>query len=104
MDIKKLYNDNLRKLSNEYGDVSVMAAMRGFLEMRIIHRCWAVGIAFRTVIIHHLSLLRSTPTNQEGTQLSNHQLSIRLSEGHHTCISSTHVPKLVSPIIYKSCI
>ena len=24
MDIKQLYNDNLRKLLNEYGDVSVM--------------------------------------------------------------------------------
>ena len=26
MGIKQLYNDNLRKLPNEYGDVSVMAA------------------------------------------------------------------------------
>ena len=26
--MKKLYNDNLRKLPNEYGDVSVMAAYR----------------------------------------------------------------------------
>ena len=25
MDIKQLYNDNLRKLLNEYGDVSVMS-------------------------------------------------------------------------------
>ena len=27
MDIKQLYNDNLRKLPNEYGDVSVMATL-----------------------------------------------------------------------------
>ena len=28
MDIKQLYNDNLRKLPNEYGDVSVMMNAR----------------------------------------------------------------------------
>ena len=28
MGIKQLYNDNLRKLPNEYGDVSVMNAKR----------------------------------------------------------------------------
>ena len=28
MGIKQLYNDNLRKLPNEYGDVSVMRNMR----------------------------------------------------------------------------
>ena len=27
MDIKQLYNDNLRKLPNEYGDVSVMCTL-----------------------------------------------------------------------------
>ena len=27
MDIKLLYNDNLRKLPNEYGDVSVMQSI-----------------------------------------------------------------------------
>ena len=31
MDIKQLYNDNLRKLPNEYGDVSVMGETGNFL-------------------------------------------------------------------------
>ena len=29
MDIKQLYNDNLRKLPNEYGDVSIMCFISG---------------------------------------------------------------------------
>ena len=32
MGIKKLYNDNLRKLPNEYGDVYVMGSNRVKLE------------------------------------------------------------------------
>ena len=30
MGIKQLYNDNLRKLPNEYGDVSVMFYLKNF--------------------------------------------------------------------------
>ena len=33
MGIKKLYNDNLRKLPNEYGDVSVMNREHGNIPM-----------------------------------------------------------------------
>ena len=32
MGIKQLYNDNLRKLPNEYGDVSVMCSITGVSE------------------------------------------------------------------------
>ena len=31
MGIKQLYNDNLRKLPNEYGDVSVMSCLRSLI-------------------------------------------------------------------------
>ena len=35
MGIKQLYSDNLRKLPNEYGDVSVMTCLNGFLESKV---------------------------------------------------------------------
>ena len=43
MGIKQLYNDNLRKLPNEYGDVSVM-----MLIMHVQHEslCFSVEICF----------------------------------------------------------
>ena len=35
MGIKQLYNDNLRKLPNEYGDVSVMTNFRFPIPLRL---------------------------------------------------------------------
>ena len=42
MGIKQLYNDNLRKLPNEYGDVSVMKSNRIFSWSNNPYKCWIV--------------------------------------------------------------
>ena len=36
MGIKQLYNDNLRKLPTEYGDVSIMKKVESFYRMSIL--------------------------------------------------------------------
>ena len=38
MDIKQLYNDNLRKLPNKYGDVSVMVNVSNELNFSDVYR------------------------------------------------------------------
>ena len=42
MGIKQLYNDNLRKLPNEYGDVSVMSYIKDIYKDNIIS--WNLSI------------------------------------------------------------
>ena len=45
MGIKQLYNDNLRKLQNEYGDVSVM--LISSLTNTIISQMWQLPLHFQ---------------------------------------------------------
>ena len=58
MGIKQLYNDNLRKLPNEYGDVSVMV---GFVMTVSAHLCHALAdFRFPSTIINTILIsLRS---------------------------------------------
>ena len=59
MGIKQLYNDNLRKLPNEYGDVSVMLHS-------VVNKCMAlqneVDILRKGFLINNTSLVVDTGT------------------------------------------
>ena len=57
MGIKQLYNDNLRKLPNEYGDVSVMYTC---------YRCGlnVNGVSFRFLRVTLLELLKLSPVKR----------------------------------------
>ena len=62
MYIKQLYNDNLRKLPNEYGDVSVMDGITGILFSfdRVTTFILTVNLRlFKTSIFDHYSANRS---------------------------------------------
>ena len=57
MGIKQLYNDNLRKLKNEYGDVSVIG--NPYVKSGLIHEC---------LVSHTWEPLRSLDAKQTDTR------------------------------------
>ena len=50
MGIKQLYNDNLRKLSNKYGDVSVMVTIQAANNKGADQTAWMRGLICAFVV------------------------------------------------------